>query len=247
MCGLTNENVMHSLVMCDFSKLVWHEAAITIPSLQENDFAMWFSNLMTMLTMEDILVAVAVVYHIWIARNSAVWKGCLPRPAAVSRRAEAALQAWKQNGDWCCYFDAGYLHTTRMSTAGAVLYMPGGVYAAAFSGRTQGCLSPLMAESMACKEVLSWLRARGVEQVKLYTDCANLQALLSSSHSNLYSYIAFSIQASKAIMSSFIHCSVHLIPRSANLGAHSLATLAFSQAGFLFWDHVPPDIIAGLI
>ncbi|XP_031120805.1 uncharacterized protein LOC116024042 [Ipomoea triloba] len=167
MCGLTNENVMHSLVMCDFSKLVWHEAAITIPSLQENDFAMWFSNLMTMLTMEDILVAVAVIYHIWIARNSAVWKGCLPRPVAVSRRAEAALQAWKkvhhvhrahqptppvhthsntmqvtgaaqsQNGDWCCYFDAGYLHTTRMSTAGAVLYMPGGVYSAAFSGRTQ--------------------------------------------------------------------------------------------------------------
>ncbi|XP_031121085.1 uncharacterized protein LOC116024331 [Ipomoea triloba] len=277
MCGLTNENVMHSLVLCEFSSLVWHEAAVALPTLHGNDFSVWFTTLLSMLTIEDLLIAVAVIYYIWDAHNSAVWRHCLPRPSSVWRRVYATLHAWRQihdaqqlqqnfppshaqssarnaaassqqhGGHWRCYFDAGYLPSSRRSTVGAVLYTPDGEYAAAFSGRTHGCFSPLMAEAVACKEVLSWLRDREVDRVDLYTDCANLQTLMASTHQDLFSYIAFSIEASRAIMSSFNHCSLHLVPRSANLGAHSLASQGYSQAAFVFWDYVPPDSVSGLI
>ncbi|XP_031099706.1 uncharacterized protein LOC116003905 [Ipomoea triloba] len=275
MCGLTHENTMHSLVLRDFSKLVWHEATISIPTLGENNFTDWFSNILSMLTAEDLVLAVATLYHIWLAHNSAVWKNCLPLPKSVWRSAYAVAMAWcsihhDQNqqptslsptvsppalqpqalspaAGYRCYFDAGYMEDTRRATIGAVLLSANGDFLAAFNGPLHGCLSPLMAESMACKEVLSWLKNRGFDHVALHTDCASLHRLLTTIHNELFSYVAFSIESSRAIMSSFTNCSISLVPRAANLGAHSLASLAYSQTGFLFWDSIPRDAIAALI
>ncbi|XP_031104361.1 uncharacterized protein LOC116007834 [Ipomoea triloba] len=274
MCGLEHESLMHTFIWCDFSKMVWHESFIPTSSLLGDSFDMWLTNVMTTLTADQLLTAVAVLYFIWRARNKAVWDHCMPTARTTWRMALSAVHSWRlvhtqqlhaptagaqQDGvtaataphfaddQHTCFFNAGYLQSSRKATVGAVLYSLGGIFAAAFNGPLQDCFSPLMAESMACKEVLSWIKDRGVSTVALYTDCVNLQHLLASDHRSLYSYVAYSVNASKAIMSTFTTCSVRMVSRSANLAAHSFASLAFTQASAFCWDSIPPDSIAPLI
>ncbi|XP_031099874.1 uncharacterized protein LOC116004082 [Ipomoea triloba] len=220
------------------------------------------------------LAAVAVLYFIWTARNKAVWDACLPTPRRVWQMATSAADAWRQvhqhmpgpstpdgveagatlsaavhQGDMLhrCFFDAGFLPKSRKASVGVVLLSPEGDFVAAFNSPMQDCLSPLMAESVACKEVLSWIKDRGLGSVVHFTDCSGLQQLLTSVRNDILSYVAFSVNASKLIMSTFDHCSVRTVSRSANLAAHSLASLAFSQPNALYWDVFPPDSISSLI
>ncbi|MEQ5248934.1 reverse transcriptase-like protein, partial [Escherichia coli] len=197
----------------------------------------------------------------------AVWEDSLPHPRSVWWAARAAAFAWRQvhgSADnipspqpapnpqvhataLLCYVDAGYRHQTKEATVGAVLLSQNGAFVAAFNARLPHCFSPLMAESLACKEALSWLKDREVSSVHIYTDCSTLKNLLVTTTSSPFSYVGFSIDTSRAIMSSFIDCSISLISRTANRGAHVLAALAFSQDTSLYWDAIPPDAISELI
>jgi len=94
MCGVENENTMHALFNCDFSKLVWHESSLHIPSIG-TDLLDWFVGALTVLSAGDLLLAVAVMYHLWKARNKAVWEYHLPRPGSVWRMARSAVDAWQ--------------------------------------------------------------------------------------------------------------------------------------------------------
>ncbi|XP_031111762.1 uncharacterized protein LOC116015729 [Ipomoea triloba] len=273
MCGQSHESLMHTFILCEFSTLVWHASSILVHIIGGADFCEWFSNAMDSLSNEQLIAVVAVLYHLWKARNMAVWDGCLPSPRQLWNMANAAIRAWgdvhcRQStstaaaprtetlaassstaGDppYSCFFDAGYQASTRRATVGAILLSAQGTFLAAFNGPLHDCFSPLMAESVACKEVLSWIRDRGLTSVALHTDCTALQRLLSSEQSNLHSYVGFSLNASKAILSSFTHFSISVVPRSANQGAHSLASIAYSQAHSLFWDTIPPNFISALI
>ncbi|XP_031105287.1 uncharacterized protein LOC116010152 [Ipomoea triloba] len=266
MCGTLHENTMHSLLLCEFSTLVWHESSLHVPSVGGDDFCEWFDNALGMLTEDDLLIVVALLYYLWRARNTTLWEGSLPHPKAVWRSARVAVQAWRQvhpaadeqpsaqavtslpvhNAELLCYVDAGFHQQTKAATVVAVL-MQHGSFVAAFNSRLSNCYSPLMAESLACKEALSWLKDRGVSSVHIFTDCSTLRSLLTATTISLFSYVSFSIDASRSIMASFIRCSVSLIPMSANRGAHALAAVAFSQSSALYWDSIPPNSISELI
>lgn len=83
MCGLKHETTIHTLLFCDFSKLVWHESFVPTYALAGDTFPLWFSNAMSVVTEEDLVVVVALLYHIWRARNSTIWERFLPRPMQV--------------------------------------------------------------------------------------------------------------------------------------------------------------------
>ncbi|XP_031116838.1 uncharacterized protein LOC116020508 [Ipomoea triloba] len=163
-------------------------------------------------------------------------------PAAPHANDHIALNA----DSLCCQFDASFNHHTMAAAVGAVLMTHSGVFLAAFASRLPACFSPLMAESLACKEVLSWLKDRGLDSVHLFTDCSVLRSLLNSEHSHVYSYVGFSLEASKAIMSTFHSVSVHYIPRSSNARAHILASISFDQEDQMYWEVIPPNSIAHL-
>ncbi|XP_031120463.1 uncharacterized protein LOC116023599 [Ipomoea triloba] len=264
MCGTLHENIMHSLVLCDYSKLVWNESSLHVSNMSGSDFGGWFDNVIAMLTEDNIIYVVALLYHIWKARNSAVWDACLLRPSRVWFTAHAAAQAWKevhvsphpqqqpaaviaQPGVPQCFIDAGFDPHSGTATVGAVLLSQHGGFVAAFNSHLPSCDSPLMAEALACKEALSWLKGRNLHSVCIYTDCSTLKNLLTMDNTSLFSYVRYFVDAIRAIMSTFTSCSVNFIPRTANRGAHVLATLAYSQLGSLFWDSIPPNSISELI
>ncbi|XP_019158464.1 PREDICTED: uncharacterized protein LOC109155202 [Ipomoea nil] len=169
---------------------------------------MWLTEVFDMLTEEQCGLVVPVLYHIWASRNLAVWERALPRPERTWRCAAAAMQSFRQvhhrslqpvqqpatildgmNTRPKCFFDAGIKQQTGEATYGIVLISHDGAFVAATNSKLASSLSPLMAEALACKEALSWLRARDVLTVDLLTDCSELRSSILSDSSAILSYI----------------------------------------------------------
>ncbi|XP_019171157.1 PREDICTED: uncharacterized protein LOC109166713 [Ipomoea nil] len=94
-----------------------------------------------------------------------------------------------------CYIDASYHHGTNAATVGAVLLDADDRYVSAFSAPLIGCFSPLMAETFACKEALSWLRRRDEQFIQIHTDCQLLQSYLSGPPTTSRSYLRYAIDS----------------------------------------------------
>ncbi|XP_019170547.1 PREDICTED: uncharacterized protein LOC109166112 [Ipomoea nil] len=270
MCGNVQEDTMHALVLCDFAKAIWERSSLPISNIVTNVFHIWFSELLNILDSNRMLYATAILYHIWRARNGAVWDAVMPRPTKLLATVTATIEAWRnarlppqpvtqpqqhthtvaqphntaaQLGR-TCHMDAGYLHDSGVATVGAILLDADGRYVAAFSAPLPTCFSPLMAEALACKEALSWLKNRGETSVHLYTDCLSLQRYLIAPSSSVRSYVGYALDSCKSTAASFNSCSFNFIPRTDNYLAHALASAAFQQPTILYWDLCPPDIIA---
>ncbi|XP_019189270.1 PREDICTED: uncharacterized protein LOC109183669 [Ipomoea nil] len=284
MCGISQEDTMHALVLCDFARNIWQQSNLTIPNIVTNIFHVWFEELQNVLDSDGMLYAASILYNIWRARNRAVWEACLPRPNPLIRAAAAAKDAWilacptrvsaagtapttaaRRTADQArhvtdqetalvaehsmpilrrCRVDAGYLHETGKATVGAVLFDVDGGYISAFNAPLPTCFSPLMAEALACKEVLSWLKDRGEQNIELYTDCLTLQHYLTTPTAAFRSYVGYAIDGCRQIATLFQYCSFNFIPRSDNYLAHALATTAYQQLAAMYWDTHPPDIIS---
>ncbi|XP_019182405.1 PREDICTED: uncharacterized protein LOC109177491 [Ipomoea nil] len=295
MCGIMDEDTMHALVTCGYASSIWAQSHLPIPMIATNVFHTWFSELLNILDTNQIVHAAAILYHIWRARNGAVWDACLPRPRKVLALAEATALAWQrvhhthpqtdqgaaaqssatatavtrqqqhyntanavtamgiaQEGARNepaeprrrCYVDAGFMPATGRATVGAVLFDEEGGYVSAFSAPLSDCLSPLMAEAIACKEALSWLWNRGERSVHILTDCLTLQQYLTNQAITVRTYVGYAIDACRACIISFDYCSVNFIPRSENYLAHSLAATAFNSSTIMYSDDVPPDSIS---
>ncbi|XP_019184367.1 PREDICTED: uncharacterized protein LOC109179317 [Ipomoea nil] len=241
MCGLSQEDTMHALVLCDFARNIWDKSNLTIPNIITNIFYVWFDELLNVLDFYGIFYAVAILYNIWRARNKAVWEATLPRPEVVLKIAAAAKLAWTRahpqqptvppttltttpnpfQGNAnphapepsaaeppgpprrICRVDGGYLQETGQAALGVLLLDTDGGYVSAFSGPLQGCSSPLMAEVLACKEALSWLKDRGEQNVQVYTDCLTLHRYLTTPTIVLRTYLGYAIDTCRLIASSF--------------------------------------------
>ncbi|XP_019178310.1 PREDICTED: uncharacterized protein LOC109173524 [Ipomoea nil] len=95
MCGIGHEDVVHSLITCDYTADIWTQSHLPIPNNVTNIFRDWFNDLMNVLDDDGIIYAVAILYYTWRTRNGAVWDAYLPRPRKVIVMASTALSAWK--------------------------------------------------------------------------------------------------------------------------------------------------------
>ncbi|XP_019155034.1 PREDICTED: uncharacterized protein LOC109151888 [Ipomoea nil] len=153
MCDLQHEDVMHSLVLCEYSRLVWNVSELPITNILSSSFPVWLMGALNILTEEQCSQFVAMLYHLWSARNTAVWEGTLFRPGQVWRRAAAAFRTYAhlhrrhphtsapveastgtQQRRLKCYIDAGYWASTGEATYGVVLVSQTGTFQAATNG-----------------------------------------------------------------------------------------------------------------
>ncbi|XP_019166891.1 PREDICTED: uncharacterized protein LOC109162661 [Ipomoea nil] len=95
MCRMVNEDTMHALVLCDYAHSIWAQSNLPIPNIITNVFHEWFSAILNVLDFNGIIYAAAILYHLWRARNGAVWDACLPRPTKLLTIAMATMKAWK--------------------------------------------------------------------------------------------------------------------------------------------------------
>ncbi|XP_019183824.1 PREDICTED: uncharacterized protein LOC109178739 [Ipomoea nil] len=265
MFGITHESAMHALILCDYSKIIWNISGLHVTNVVTHSLSAWLMGILNILTEEQCGLAIAVLYNIWNARNTAVWEHDLPRPHQVWRHAAAAMHVYRQTHrpsprapvfvaattDGCetprCYADAGYRPATGEATYGAVLLSHQGTFVAVTSGKLSGAFSAVMAEALACKEALSWLKDRDIRMMDLLTDCSELRNELYSSPTANLSYIGIIVDKYRTTISLFTRCSLSYVSRTLNFHAHTLASLDFDQEQPMYWDSVPPDSIAQFI
>ncbi|XP_019181981.1 PREDICTED: uncharacterized protein LOC109177135 [Ipomoea nil] len=132
MCGLHPEDTMHALVSCVYARAV--RSHTTLPSFSPPyaEFPLWFEGVLTNFSSDNIMLAAAVLYHKWRARNRAVWEAALPSPRAVATAATATLQAWRLVH---ASSPQGHPHST------GTLRLVHGHYIAAFNSHPRACLS----------------------------------------------------------------------------------------------------------
>ncbi|XP_019173613.1 PREDICTED: uncharacterized protein LOC109169222 [Ipomoea nil] len=231
MCALDHEDVLHALVFCEYSTLIWNITQLPITNIATDSFSTWLMGALAVLTEEKSRLLVAVLYHIWRGRNSAVWKGAMMRPADVARGATASMQAYgsahhrqalpdptpmtgtKTHGNLRCYVDAGFQQGTGEATYGIVLISQEESFIAAKNGKSPFCFSPLMAEALAYKEALSWLLERNITSVCLLTDCMVLRSAVQQQNTPIYSYVGVMVDQCRTLMSLFSHISLNYVPR----------------------------------
>ncbi|XP_019155029.1 PREDICTED: uncharacterized protein LOC109151884 [Ipomoea nil] len=259
MCAISYEDVRHSLIGCEYTNRVWNESHLPIFSIHGGSFAEWFQNAMSMLTPDVIIRIVAVLYQVWNARNTVLWEAYLRAPKQVWMAAVASLAAWTIAGQQvaaptlqqqhvpsyaglACFFDTTYDPNTCAASYGVVLRVEGGAFMAAMNEPLPYCENALTAEALACKEALSWLRARAVTTVTIYTDCAIVQNYISKTSSTPRSYVGIVINDCRAIMATFTYVSLFSVSRTFNFIAHSLASFASAQAT-MYWNLIPLDYV----
>ncbi|XP_019151874.1 PREDICTED: uncharacterized protein LOC109148594 [Ipomoea nil] len=221
MCGQAHEDVMHALILCDYSKMVWNISGLHVTNILTNFFSSWLVGVLNILTEDQTRLAVGVLYYLWKARNSVVWEKALPRSGwtvTAAARAERTYievnRSLRQASSTVtpvdethhrprCYLDAGYKQPTREATYGVVLLSHDGSFIAAKSGNLPSAFSPLMAEALACKEALSWLKDRNILTFVLVTDCMELRNMLHSSRMATLSYVGVIVDQCRTSMSLF--------------------------------------------
>lgn len=143
--------------------------------MDNTDFSSWLDATFSILEDNQLESVAAVLYGIWNAKNDALWNSKLPLPHTAWHSAFGALSSWRtatqcskssshpmppvasqqQIMEPSCYIDAGYDPQSGKATFRALIFSTTWEFITATNGPLSHCTSPLMAETMACKEALT--------------------------------------------------------------------------------------------
>ncbi|RAL43320.1 hypothetical protein DM860_012461 [Cuscuta australis] len=130
----------------------------------------------------------------------------------------------------CCWFDAALFAQEGTAGFGCYILLTDGSFGIAFNGPIQSTQDPAMAEIMACKEVLSWLKNNGFKEVLLFSDCLNLvKSLQEGNEASYRSYFGAFVDDCLSFMVFFDVITLSFVRRECNSKAHSLARRARAQ------------------
>ncbi|XP_019164478.1 PREDICTED: uncharacterized protein LOC109160650 [Ipomoea nil] len=260
-CGLFEESIMHIFCTCEYASRVWIASQLPKPQINGSDFMHWAELWLggaAGYSRETQGMICGLIHELWMARNSAVWEAKLPSPQVLCRVFAARWAAWSDcvadsltrqprqlqtpsaQGITCCV-DAGF-HGPGHAAAFGFIVRENGVFVAAMNGPMVCPYNPLMAETMAVCEALSWLKDNGYSMVKVYSDSSVLVSCLSRS-SSFRSYVGFSLLSCFRLLSSMPGSQISFISRVANQAAHSLAKHVSASLSRSTWRDVPPPFI----
>ncbi|XP_021592025.1 uncharacterized protein LOC110599762 [Manihot esculenta] len=126
---------------------------------------------------------------------------------------------------------------------GGVLRSYDGSFVGACQHRLIGYFSPKIAELIAIREVLSWIKRLGYDQIVLESDTLTVvKALLSSSTSD-FSNFGSLVDDCKSLIAEMNSVSVSFVHRSANSVAHLIVRAASTISDRMEWLSTPPQLI----
>ncbi|VFQ99102.1 unnamed protein product [Cuscuta campestris] len=257
LCGIDGETVDHLILRCPFTEVVWSLTGKGGGRDSFVNFVSWFQARTQVDSLGDLQVVCWTIWSIWKVRNDVVWNQSAPLPSSASRLAMDMYKAWcdrfqagqteelthtgttdivqQSPRNIYCWFDAALFPQEGTAGFGCYILLADGSFGTAFNGPIQSTQDPAMAEIMACKEVLSWLKNNGFREVLLFSDCLNLVTSLQEGNEASYrSYFGASVDDCLSLMAFFDVITLSFVRRECNSKAHSLARRAGTQ--FREWD-----------
>ncbi|XP_019155028.1 PREDICTED: uncharacterized protein LOC109151883 [Ipomoea nil] len=226
-----------------------------LPS-EDDDFAAWFSRCLTCGDSTLVMKCVLICWCIWKGRNELVWNNKVWQPSLIQNEVANTFVEWQgeatlveseemhgQNintlpgdspGTMNIYVDATVFGDTDEAYFGVFVVDSNGEFVAVKNGPIR-CLSDVhLAEALAVKEALSWVKELGLTKVIIYSDCKNVCRLLNGTSQDL-SYAGCVIRECRSFQRHFDLVSFHYVSRSVNRFAHALARATRSQTGSSCW------------
>ncbi|VFR01584.1 unnamed protein product [Cuscuta campestris] len=180
LCGGALETVDHIFLFCPFADSVWRLMSKGGNRISFISFQNWFQVRCQNDTLLELRTVALTCWAIWKARNIAIWDHKTLHPGELKNMVSSMEAQWSNKTiaerertpqrhevslraeAYRCFFDAATSVSEESISFGCVLFDPGGAFVAAANGGKLGPLDPLLAEALACKETLSWLRNRGL-------------------------------------------------------------------------------------
>ncbi|XP_019156592.1 PREDICTED: uncharacterized protein LOC109153209 [Ipomoea nil] len=220
-CGFVSETIEHLFGGCAFAQEIWESTDVL--------------NGRNVFEMMDAQIGHSTMRD----RLKIIWKEGYTRPDSRRPRTRHATDNWTPppQGTVKCNTDAAL----RGGDAyyGAVLRDHEGHFIAARCGRLVGEKDPYVAETLAAREALSWLKTQRIRNIILESDCLNFCNAFNKCISD-YSYVGLIVKQCMAIANDIGNVTVSHVNRSANCVAHELARATHSTADTrgVFYSHM---------
>ncbi|XP_019156795.1 PREDICTED: uncharacterized protein LOC109153341 [Ipomoea nil] len=261
LCSAPYESSSHLFGECWYAKDLWCQTDI----LQGLSIQHVMQSILSLSSTTKAVEMAAVFYVIWTTRNNLVWQNTAPSivrmrnhvshlqnlwAEAYSKQPRGLTQAdtevaWEppNSGKLKCNVDAALF--TSGAGFGAVVRDHMGRFVAARGGRFDGIQDPFMAETIAVREALSWLKTLHHRSFIIESDCLNFCNAFNSCFSE-FSYVGTIIAQCRVLASDIGDVTVCHIRRSSNHVAHALARATGSMSGSQVWENIPPACISKL-
>ncbi|VFQ78135.1 unnamed protein product [Cuscuta campestris] len=259
-CGEEGETTDHIFVFCSYALAIWEGVGAQVSRVAGGSFIHFFEGLFGSRSMGELKVIAYAVWALWKTRNATVWDGRVSLPAVTIRLIKSLAERWpdsrlghqltppscsilgQQSSGQVqhCFVDAALFPQVGEVGFGAVLLDPGGRFVEAFNGTILCSQDPLLAEAIAVREALAWLKREACLEVQLFSD--SWMVVNAINHVTVSrSYFGSIIEECRLFLSSFRSICISHVCRDLNGVAHVLARRAVAQLGV--WEYVPPDFI----
>ncbi|XP_031094434.1 uncharacterized protein LOC115998904 [Ipomoea triloba] len=260
LCPSNFETVNHIFCECPIASQLWSGFDLF-------DGVLFVDFVSRVLNAADITMTIFMASRLWAictTRNEIIWNAYQLDFMALRRLADDYASEWQQAilttpspvtnfadptplwnpppfGFLKCNIDAA-LHADSVGF-GAVIRNHEGNFVAAYGGHLQCPRDPYVAESMAVKEALTWIKSRYLNNVIVESDCLNFCSSFNSVSQD-FSYVGLIVKQCRLIANDIGNIVVRHVKRSANHIAHVLARATGSSSVLGFWDVIPPDCIS---
>lgn len=196
-CDGENETILHALVLCPIAAQCWQKAFPEVSTVRSADFFNWFDQVLARLNAVRRAEAATLCWAMWNARNDKVWKQRKARINAIVSSSSQYLKQWKEAqsrssnllsqpylaGDGASLWVKPQEKTIKVSVDAAVFSEfsafgigmvardSSGSLVQAKSKLYQGDSTPALAEVIAIKEALSWMKEEQRTRVVVESDC----------------------------------------------------------------------------
>lgn len=247
-CEGENESILHALVRCPFAIQCWQNSYPEVLTYSGEDFRLWFDQVVNGSSAKKSAAIATLCWSLWKARNDRVWRNIKARVNNVVSSATQYLLQWKnaqsksfsptshsfQEGDGAILWvkpqgetikvsvDAACFNEVPAFGIGVVARNSAGELIQAFSKSFQGDAAPELAEAIAIREALSWLKNQKWRKVVIESDClVAVQAIRS--RVAMISPFGREIARCRSMLKESQTTMLSFIKRSANEAAHFIA------------------------
>ncbi|XP_019154646.1 PREDICTED: uncharacterized protein LOC109151183 [Ipomoea nil] len=249
-----------------WSLQVWNFSHLLIPTFDNRNFSQWtdlWLGCTSIYNAEQRGRICGLLYDIWTARNEAVWDGYLPMPGVVVRRFTVKWNSWTTveqqrritprahepastatmlDDGVVCHVDAGFNGPTQAPAYGFVVHEKDGTFVAAGNGPLICPYDPLLAEAMAMREVLSWLRENGYSRILVCSDSLVLVSSLKHARS-FRTYFGNVLLDCNRLLSAMTRSVVIHVRRGELQDAHVMAKHVNASLARTVWRDLPHSFL----
>ncbi|KAL8098499.1 hypothetical protein AgCh_031317 [Apium graveolens] len=267
-CQEDAESVLHCLVQCRYAAFCWRIFKPDLCITEYRDFVDWLDQMLRNQPVNTSGKIITLCWSVWRARNGLIWNQRSWNSMRIVAKAWEYLSQWKSaqgryqsaplqppvQEDGAVYWVKPQHEVVKITVDAAIMEHQGvsgiGLIARDHAGnlilaRTRcivEIMNPTLAEAIAVKEALSWVKELPGANFVIESDCLVVVQLIRSA-TPMRSRIGQIIEECRRSLQELNNVKLYFVKRSANMSAHELAHVAHIYPDRIFeWSSVPDKV-----